>query len=87
MFYFHNLDLNVNGLVSVKGCIYWGYGQVDLMESILLLLRPWMSFDYSVIQVVMPQNPGSVNYPSTRGKSTRLISRDSYLSKYGLLGP
>ena len=32
--------------------------------------------------------PGvSVDYPSTHGKSIRLVSRDPYLSKNGLLGP
>ena len=49
MFYFHNLDLNVNEWVSVNGFIYWGYGQMDPMGSILLMLRPWMSYFYSVI--------------------------------------
>ena len=52
MFYFHILDLNVNERVPVKGCIYWGYGQMDPVGSILLLLRPWMGCDYTVIQVV-----------------------------------
>ena len=32
--------------------IYWGYGQMNHVGSILLLLRPWMSCDYTVIQVV-----------------------------------
>ena len=32
--------------------VYWGYEQIDLMESILLLLRHWMGHDYTVIQVV-----------------------------------
>ena len=35
-----------------KGDVYCGYGQMDPMGSILLLLRPWMSYDYTVIQVV-----------------------------------
>ena len=39
-FYFHTLHLNVNERVAVKGCIYWGYRQMDPMGSILLLLRP-----------------------------------------------
>ena len=30
---------------------------------------------------------GSVDYPSTHEKSIRLVSRDPYLSKNGLLGP
>ena len=34
-----------------------------------------------------PKSQGSVDYPSTRGKSIRLISRDTYLSKNGHLGP
>ena len=59
MFNFHILYLNVNELISVKGCIvvvqsnsvstgscdivfYWGYGQMDHVWSLLLLLRPWM---------------------------------------------
>ena len=32
--------------------MYWGYGQVDPVGSILLMLRPWMGYDYTVIQVV-----------------------------------
>ena len=32
--------------------VYWGYGQMDLVWSLLLLLRPWMGHGYSVIQVV-----------------------------------
>ena len=57
MFYFHILDLNVNELIPVKGCIkvvpsnsvstssydivvYWRYGQMDPVWSLLLLLRP-----------------------------------------------
>ena len=51
-FYFHILDLNVKELVPVKGCIYWGYGQMDPVGSILLMLRPWMGYDYTIIQVV-----------------------------------
>ena len=42
----------MNEWVSVKECIYWGYGQMDLGGSILLLLRPWMSYDFTIIQVV-----------------------------------
>ena len=38
--------------MAVKGCIYWGYEQMDSMGSILLPLRPWMGYDYTVIQVV-----------------------------------
>ena len=34
--------------------VYWGYGQMDLMWSLLLLLRPWMGHGYTVIQVVRP---------------------------------
>ena len=52
MFYFHILDLNVNEWVSVKGCVYWGYGQIDPVESIVLMLRPWMGYDFIVIQVI-----------------------------------
>ena len=51
-FFFHILDLNVNEWVLVKGYIYWGYGHMDPIGSILLLLRPWMRYDYIVIQVV-----------------------------------
>ena len=32
--------------------VYWGYGQMDPVGSILLLLRSWMGYDYTVIQVV-----------------------------------
>ena len=32
--------------------VYWGYGQMDPIWSILLLLKPWMGRDYTVIQVV-----------------------------------
>ena len=47
MFYFYILDLNVNEWVLVKGCIYWGYGQMDPVGLILLLLRLWMGYDYT----------------------------------------
>ena len=42
----------MNESVPVKGYIYWGYGQMDPVGSILLLLRPWMGYDYTVIQIV-----------------------------------
>ena len=32
--------------------VYWGYGQMDPVWSLLLLLRPWMGHGYTVIQVV-----------------------------------
>ena len=32
--------------------VYWGYGQMDPMWPLLLLLRPWMGYGYTVIQVV-----------------------------------
>ena len=32
--------------------VYWGYEQMDPMWSLLLLLRLWMGYDYTVIQVV-----------------------------------
>ena len=32
--------------------VYWGHGQMDPMWSLLLLLRPWMGYSYTVIQVV-----------------------------------
>ena len=32
--------------------VYWGYGQMDPVWSLLLMLRPWMSYGYTVIQVV-----------------------------------
>ena len=41
--------------VSTGSCdivVYWGYGQMNSMGSILLMLRPWMGYDYIVIQVV-----------------------------------
>ena len=42
----------MNEWVLVKGCIYWGYEQMDPVGLILLMLRPWMGYDYTVIQVV-----------------------------------
>ena len=39
----------MNECVPIKGCIYRGYGHMDPVGSILLLLRPWMSYDYIVI--------------------------------------
>ena len=36
--------------VSTSSCdivIYWGYGQMDPVWSLLLLLRPWMSYGYT----------------------------------------
>ena len=42
----------MNEWVPVKGCIYLGYGQMDPVGSILLLLRLWLGYDYAVIQVV-----------------------------------
>ena len=56
MIYFHILDLNVNEWIPIKGCIEvvpsnsmsnWGYGQMDLVWSLLLLLRPWMGYGYA----------------------------------------
>ena len=32
--------------------VYWGYGQIDPVWSLLLMLRPWMGHGYIVIQVV-----------------------------------
>ena len=32
--------------------VYWGYGQMDHVWSLLVLLRPWMGYGYTVIQVV-----------------------------------
>ena len=32
--------------------LYWGYGQMDPVWSLLLLLRPWMGYGYTIIQVV-----------------------------------
>ena len=32
--------------------VYCGYGQMDIVWSLLLLLRPWMGHEYIVIQVV-----------------------------------
>ena len=32
--------------------VYWEYGQMDPVWSLLLLLRPWMGYDYTFIQVV-----------------------------------
>ena len=46
----------MNEWVPVKGCIYCGYGQMDPVGSIPLLLRPWMGYDYIVIQVVCVSN-------------------------------
>ena len=41
----------MNEWVPVKGCIL-GIGTDVPVWSILLLLRPWMGYDYTVIQVV-----------------------------------
>ena len=32
--------------------VYWGYEQMDPVGSILLMLRPWMGYDYIIIHVV-----------------------------------
>ena len=32
--------------------VYYRYGQMDLVWSFLLILRPWMGHGYTVIQVV-----------------------------------
>ena len=32
--------------------VNWGYGQMDPVWSLLLLLRPWMGYNCTVIQVV-----------------------------------
>ena len=32
--------------------VYWGYEQMDPVWSLLLMLRLWMSYGYTVIQVV-----------------------------------
>ena len=32
--------------------VYWGYGHMDHVWLVLLLLRPLMSYDYTVIRVV-----------------------------------
>ena len=32
--------------------VYWGYRQMDPVWSLLFLLRPWMGYGYTVIQVV-----------------------------------
>ena len=32
--------------------VYWGYGHMDPVWSLLLLLRTWMGYGYIVIQVV-----------------------------------
>ena len=42
--------------------MYWGYEPMDLMWSLLLLLKPWMSYGYIVIQVVYWVEP-----PEQRG--------------------
>ena len=51
----------MNEWVSVKGCIYLGYGKMDPMGSILLL-RPWIGYDYTVMQVIC-----WVDLPEQRG--------------------
>ena len=36
--------------VSMGSCdiiVYYGYGQMDLVWSLLLMLRPWMSYGYT----------------------------------------
>ena len=36
----------MNERVPIKGCLYWGYGKMDPVGSILIMLRPWMGYDY-----------------------------------------
>ena len=33
--------------VSCDIVVYWGYGQMDHVWSLLLLLRPWMDYGYT----------------------------------------
>ena len=33
--------------------IDWGYGQMDPVWSLLLMLRPWMGYDYTVYTYCM----------------------------------
>ena len=39
-----------SNLVFKSSCdivVYWGYGQMDPVWSLLLLLRPWMAYGYT----------------------------------------
>ena len=41
--------------MSMGSCdiiVYWGYGQMDHVGSILLMWRPWIGYDDIVIHVV-----------------------------------
>ena len=40
----------MNEWIPIKGCIL-GIWTMDPVWSLLLLLRPWMGYDYTVIQV------------------------------------
>ena len=48
-------EVVLSNSVSTGSCdivVYWGYGQMDPVGSILLMLKPWMDYDYIVIQVI-----------------------------------
>ena len=43
------IEVVPSNLMSTGSCdivVYWGYGQMDPMWSLLLLLRHWMSYGY-----------------------------------------
>ena len=38
--------------VSTGSCnivVYWGYGQMNFVWQLLLLLKPWMGYGYTVV--------------------------------------
>ena len=44
------IEVVLSNSVSMNSCdivVYWGYGQMDLVWSFLLLLRPWMGYGYT----------------------------------------
>ena len=49
------IEVEPSKSMSTGSCdivVYWGYRQMDTVWSLLLLLRPWMGYGYTVIQVV-----------------------------------
>ena len=61
------------------GCFFFFFFLFSFLFTANLFIHILLNCDAPKIGV-------SVDCPSIRGKSTRLVSRDSYLSKIGLLG-
>ena len=44
------IEVVLSNSVSTSSCdivVYWGYGQMDPVWSLLLLLRPWLCYGYT----------------------------------------